>query len=264
MNINGVLAVTFGAAFISLLALVVAVRRSKALPVQYETKERALERRIAEMEATIKRLESTVATLQALLYDKQNEIDTLNRRIRDLERGGPQDSTPVSNERRRVLLVGLGDDAMLQEDLAQLRRVQAQTNIRISRLLPVSKASLERTIERHRAAGNPVRLLHLSVHSGPQGLLFSDGTADGMWLSQQLAGVEIAVLAGCSNDAVADLLRVVPAVVSMREDVNNHDAAMFSGAFWLAVGQGMDANEAFERALQRAPALVGEFVELHL
>ena len=153
---------------------------------------------------------------------------------------------------------------MLQEDLAQLRRVQATTNIRISRLLPVSKASLERTIERHRAAGNPVRLLHLSVHSGPHGLLFSDGIADGMWLSQQLAGVEIAVLAGCSNDAVADLLRVVPAVVSMREDVNNHDAAMFSGAFWLAVGQGMDANEAFERALQRAPALVGEFVELHL
>ena len=264
MNINGVLAVTFGAAFVSLLALVVAVRRSKALPVQYETKERALERCIAEMEETIKRLESTVATLQALLYDKHNEIDALNKRIRDLERGGPQDSTPASNERRRVLLVGLGDDAMLQEDLAQLRRVQAQTNIRISRLLPVSKASLERTIERHRAAGTPVKLLHLAVHSGPDGLQFSDGVADGMWLSQQLAGVEIAVLAGCSNDAVADMLRVVPAVVSMREDVNNHDAAMFAGAFWLAVGQGMDANEAFERALQRAPALVGEFVELHL
>ena len=264
MNINGVLAVTFGAAFVSLLALVVAVRRSKALPVQYETKERALERRIAEMEETIKRLESTVATLQALLYDKHNEIDALNKRIRDLERGGPQDSTPASNERRRVLLVGLGDDAMLQEDLAQLRRVQAQTNIRISRLLPVSKASLERTIERHRAAGTPVKLLHLAVHSGPDGLQFSDGVADGMWLSQHLSGVEIAVLAGCSNDTVADMLRVVPAVVSMREDVNNHDAAMFSGAFWLAVGQGMDANEAFERALQRAPALVGEFVELHL
>lgn len=153
---------------------------------------------------------------------------------------------------------------MLQEDLAQLRRVQAQTNIRISRLLPVSKASLERTIERHRAAGTPVKLLHLAVHSGPDGLQFSDGVADGMWLSQHLSGVEIAVLAGCSNDTVADMLRVVPAVVSMREDVNNHDAALFSGAFWLAVGQGMDANEAFERALQRAPALVGEFVELHL
>jgi hypothetical protein len=153
---------------------------------------------------------------------------------------------------------------MLQEDLAQLRRVQSQTNIRISRLLPVSKASLERTIERHRSAGNPVRLLHLAVHSGPNGLQFSDGIATGVWLSQHLAGVEIAVLAGCEGDQVADLLGVVPAVVSMREVVENREASIFSGAFWLAVGQGLDANEAFERALQRAPASVGEFVELHL
>lgn len=240
-------------------AMVLAIKKQRNTPsptaAQLDTSD--LQRKVA-------LLERDVASLQRMLVEKQNEIDALNKRIRDLERGGPQDSTPASNERRRVLLVGMGDDAMLQEDLAQLRRVQAQTNIRISRLLPVSKASLERTIERHRAAGNPVRLLHLSVHSGPQGLLFSDGIADGMWLSQQLAGVEIAVLAGCSNDAVADMLRVVPAVVSMREDVNNHDASLFSGAFWLAVGQGMDANEAFERALQRAPAVVGEFVELHL
>lgn len=237
-------------------AMVLAIKKQRNTPTTAQLDTSDLQRKV-------ELLERDVASLQRMLVEKQNEIDALNKRIRDLERGGPQDA-PVSNERRRVLLVGLGDDAMLQEDLAQLRRVQATTNIRISRLLPVSKASLERTIERHRAAGNPVRLLHLSVHSGPQGLLFSDGIADGMWLSQQLAGVEIAVLAGCSNDAVADLLRVVPAVVSMREDVNNHDAAMFSGAFWLAVGQGMDANEAFERALQRAPALVGEFVELHL
>ena len=198
------------------------------------------------------------------LDEARRIIDALNKRIRDLERGTGADAPPAPGERRRVLLVGVGDDAMLQEDLAQLRRVQAQTNIRISRLLPVSKASLERTIERHRAAGTPVKLLHLAVHSGPQGLLFSDGMADGVWLSQHLSGVEIAVLAGCSNDTVADFLRVVPAVVSMREEVDNRDASIFAGAFWLAVGQGMDANEAFERALQRAPTLVGEFVELHL
>ena len=250
------LLISAGALLFGIIAMVFAVRRQRLLPAPSNNHE--------ELRQQVEILRRDVASLQRMLVEKQNEIDALNKRIRDLERGGPQDSTPASNERRRVLLVGLGDDAMLQEDLAQLRRVQAQTNIRISRLLPVSKASLERTIERHRAAGNPVRLLHLSVHSGPQGLLFSDGIADGMWLSQQLGGVEIAVLAGCSNDTVADMLRVVPAVVSMREDVNNHDASLFSGAFWLAVGQGMDANEAFERALQRAPALVGEFVELHL
>jgi len=247
------LALLFG-----VIALVLAIKKQRVLPPPVAAVP------TEEWQRRVQMLERDIAGLQRMLVEKQNEIDQLRERIRQLERGTIADSPNTPTERRRVLLVGIGDDAMLQEDLAQLRRVQSQTNVRISRLLPVSKASLERTIERHRAAGNPVRLLHLSVHSGPQGLLFSDGIADGMWLSQHLAGVEIAVLAGCSNDAVADMLRVVPAVVSMREDVNNHDASLFSGAFWLAVGQGMDANEAFERALQRAPALVGEFVELHL
>lgn len=240
---------------VGVIAMVLAIKKQRDMPPFATQDTTDLQRKVA-------LLERDVASLQRMLVEKQNEIDALNKRIRDLERGTSADNQ--STERRRVLLVGVGDDTMLQEDLAQLRRVQAQTNIRISRLLPVSKASLERTIERHRVAGTPVKLLHLAVHSGPDGLQFSDGIATGMWLSQQLAGVEIAMLAGCSNDSVADLLRVVPAVVSMREDVDSHDASVFAGAFWLAVGQGMDANEAFERALQRAPALVGEFVELHL
>ena len=247
------LALLFG-----VIALVLAIKKQRVLPPPVAAVP------TVEWQKRVQMLERDIAGLQRMLVEKQNEIDQLRERIRQLERGTIADSPNTPTERRRVLLVGIGDDAMLQEDLAQLRRVQSQTNIRISRLMPVSRASLERTIERHRAAGTPVKLLHLAVHSGPAGLLFEDGIADGLWLSQHLAGIDIAMLAGCSNDTVADLLRVVPAVVSMREDVDNRDAAIFAGAFWLAVGQGMDANEAFERALQRAPALVGEFVELHL
>jgi len=247
------LALLFG-----IIALVLAIKKQRVLPPPVAAVP------TEEWQKRVQMLERDIAGLQRMLVEKQNEIDQLRERIRQLERGVITDNPNTPTERRRVLLVGIGDDAMLQEDLAQLRRVQSQTNVRISRLMPVSRASLERTIERHRAAGTPVKLLHLAVHSGPQGLLFEDGIADGLWLSQHLAGIDIAMLAGCSNDTVADLLRVVPAVVSMREDVDNRDAAIFAGAFWLAVGQGMDANEAFERALQRAPALVGEFVELHL
>lgn len=250
------LIVAVAALIVGFVAMVMAIKKQRSQPAQPVTAN--------DWQRRVQMLERDVASLQRMLVEKQNEIDELNKRIRELERGVITDNPANPIERRRVLLVGVGDDMMLQEDLAQLRKVQAQTNIRISRLLPVSKASLERTIERHRAAGNPVKLLHLAVHSGPDGLVFSDGIADGLWLSQQLAGVEVAMLAGCSNDSVADLLGVVPAVVSMREDVDNRDASIFAGAFWLAIGHGMDANEAFERALQRAPALVGEFVELHL
>lgn len=256
MNID--LAVAITALVIGVALGIYAIRKERTMPAQ-QMPSSALQE---DLQRKVANLERDVASLQRMLVEKQNEIDQLNNRIRELERGVVHE--PGNHERRRVLLVGVGEDSMLQEDLAQLRRVQSQTNIRISRLLPVSKASLERTIERHRAAGNPVELLHLAVHSGPQGLLFSDGIADGMWLSQNLAGVKIAMLAGCECDQVADLLRVVPAVVSMREEVDNRDASLFAGAFWMAVGMGLDVNEAFERALQRAPANVGEYVELHL
>lgn len=253
MTVDPLTIIAFG---VGVAALVLAVKRQRiVMPSPAMPREQELLNRVAT-------LERDIAGLQRMLVEKQNEIDRLNERLRSLERISPPMDEAIKP--RRVLLVGVGDDVMLQEDLAQLRRVQTQTDIRISRLLPVSKASLVRTLDRHRAMGTPVKLLHLATHSGPQGLAFSDGVATGQWLSEHLAGVEIAVLAGCSGDQVADLLGVVPAVVSMREDVDNRAASIFSGAFWLAVGLGMDANEAFERALQRAPATVSEFVELHL
>lgn len=251
IDVLTVLALVFG-----LAAMGLAIRKQRRLPAAPISREQELLSRVAT-------LERDIAGLQRMLVEKQNEIDRLNERLRQVERGATaMDQEPL--RAKRVLLVGVGNDIMLQEDLAQLRRVQTQTDIRISRLLPVSKASLVRTLDRHRATGNPVRLLHLATHSSPQGLAFADGVATGQWLSEHLSGVEIAVLAGCSGDQVADLLGVVPAVVSMREDVDNKAASAFAGAFWLAVGLGLDANEAFERALQRAPALVSEFVELHL
>lgn len=258
MNVDLIVAIT--ALLFGVGLAIYTIRKQGSMPVQ-QSMSSAQQEDLLRKVAT---LERDVAALQRMLVEKQNEIDALNKRIRELELGAGHMDTPANHERRRVLLVGISDGAMFQEDLAQLRRVQATTNIRISRLLPVSKASLERTIERHRAAGNPVELLHLGVHAGQQGLLFADGLADGMWLSQNLAGVKIAMLAGCECDQVADLLRVVPAVVSMREEVENRDASLFAGAFWMAVGLGLDANEAFERALQRAPASIGEYVELHL
>lgn len=240
-------------------ALVFAVWRQRNDDERREQRAAASLTREQQLEKRVAMLERDITGLQRMLVEKQNEIDQLNQRIRQLEQGAAPSPSPAAQ--RRVLVVGVGEDVMLQEDLAQLRRVQA---LRISRLLPVSMANLERTVERHRAAGNPVKLLHLAVHSNAQGLVFADGVATGLWLSQHLAGVDIMVLAGCEGDQVADLLRVVPAVVSMREAVSNRDAAIFAGAFWSAVGSGMNASDAFEYALDRAPATLAEFVELHL
>jgi hypothetical protein len=57
----------------------------------------------------------------------------------------------------------------------------------------------------------------------------------------------------------------VDAVISVRaREIQNKDAGLFVEVFWLAIGNGDSAQKAFEQALERAPARVGEFVELHL
>lgn len=250
------LLISAGALLFGIIAMVLAVRRQRLLPAPSNNHE--------ELRQQVETLRRDVASLQRMLVEKQNEIDRLNERLRQLERGVTAAEATAQDVRRKVLLVCIGTDKMLEVDSAMLRKVQAQTQIRITRLLPVSKAGLKRFIDRHRASGRPIDYVHFGVHAGPQGLVFEDGIASGLWLSQQLAGVQVVLIAGCNGDQVADLLGVVNAVVSLREEVDNHEAALFATAFWLAIGNGLEPEEAFERALAAAPGSVAEFAELHL
>jgi hypothetical protein len=248
---------------VGIAALFLAVKRDRRpLPVQLSGREGELVQRVM-------LLERDIAGLQRMLVEKQNEIDKLTERIRQLERGQSVESaTAILLEApvmRQVLLACIGNDPMLRLDLAHLRRVQAQTALRLATLDPVTLVDLENTLDRQRLNGTPIRYVHFGVHSDQKGLYLADGVASWEWLSERLDGVDVVVLAGCSNDRIADKLRVVDTVVSVRaREVQNKDASLFIEVFWLAIGNGSSAQEAFELALRRAPARVGEFVELHL
>lgn len=239
---------------ISVAALVVALRRSATQPAYVSREQELLDQ--------IQKLRNDVAALQRMLTEKQTEIDQLTRRILQLEAAAPaMSAASPAKQRRPLLAVALGSDGQLQVDVAALRGVAA---FQLAVLRDATRADLEALLERHRAAGNPVRNLHLGMHASHQGVAFADGLADGAWLSSTLAGVEVLVLAGCESDRVGDWLSVVPAVVSMRSKLDNRDASIFSRAFWTAIGQGQDAQAALDWALERSPADVGEMVELHL
>jgi hypothetical protein len=105
--------------------------------------------------------------------------------------------------------------------------------------------------------------VHFAVHSGPTGLIFADGVADGVWLSETLQDVDVVLIAGCQSDAVGDLIGVVPAVVSMRESVAHRAAASFGLVFWTAIGNGSSPTDAYDQALNSVPA-VAEYAELHV
>lgn len=209
-----------------------------------------------------------IADLKGQLIAAQREATVMSRDLTKAEGRIKELETLVQDRQGKVkpvgdILVGIGVDERLQVDLAALRAVQARTLLRVTRLMPVSKVNLERTLNRHRTEGRPIRYVHLAVHAGAEGLLLKDGLADGVWLSGVLAGVEVLMIAGCSSDAVGDLLGVVPARVSMREEVSHEDARLFCELFWMAIGDGLEPLMAFERAVDRCPPTVAEFVELH-
>lgn len=251
----------------------VTIYRQRRMPVP-ETLE-SLKKRISDLEAMVARQEAMVArqdatikTLQDLLYEKQAEINQLMARIWQLEH--PEHAPPAAvelaaqeGEKRPPILACVGNDKQFEVDLAALRAVRTKTGLRFSRLYPVTLDNLERKLNRDRVNGTPVRYIHFAVHSGPEGLLFQNDVATGQWLSQRLSGVEVAVIAGCKSDVVGDLLGVVRAVVTMREEIRNSDAAVFTEVFWTGIGNGLTVDRAFEDALDRCPPEVAEFVELH-
>lgn len=234
-------------------AMIVALRRPKPalMPSNYQ-----IQRELVDLRAT-------VSTLQRILNEKDARIQALERELEATKTRLATLEATEANRDNNVIVAVLGTDEALQIDLAMLRNVTNRTGLRLTRLLPVTKASLETYLSRHRLRGKPVRFVHFAVHSSPDGLVFSDGIADGVWLSEALQGVDVVLIAGCQSDAVGDLIGVVPAVVSMREDVGHREAASFALVFWTAIGEGTDATDAYDLALKRVPA-VSEYAELHL
>lgn len=247
---------------VALVSMGYAVYRQRMSTVPLETREQALQRQVTELQATVKTLLADRGRAEQRIEQLERELSAAKARIAELEARLPNE-TPV-----KTLLVGIGPDngsgPGLSLDLSALRRVQTMTGLRVTRLAPVSKANLERLLERYRKSGEPIRYLHLSVHGSHDGILLDDGIADAAWLSENLAGVEVLVISGCETDFVADLIGVVPAVVSMREKIEHMDAMIFAEVFWMGIGQGKSTRAAFDEALKRCPPKVAEFVELIL
>jgi hypothetical protein len=141
--------------------------------------------------------------------------------------------------------------------------VQKQTKLNFTRLKDVNRERLERFINRQRMMSQPVRYIHFAVHGNSDGLEFADGIVGGEWLSEKLGGVEVVMIAACESDGVGDLLRNIPFVVTLLEQIAHEDALLFAEAFWSGIGYGKSPPDAFYEGLDRCPPEVGEFAQLH-
>lgn len=250
----------------SLVLVVLAWHRTGRMPA-YESREEALAKRVSDLEEALieaerrriereAELERDIQALTRMLLAKEHQVSKLTERIRQLEQSVPA----PSRRQKQALLIAYTAQKMLEEDLAALRGVTAfQRDV----LKNATMAKLKMLIDERRGMGDPVRNVHLAMHAGPNGVAFEDGVADGLWLSQALAGVDVLVIAGCQSTRQAYLIGVVPNVVSMRDDADSASARIFSRAFWEAIGDGKDPEDAFYEARNRSPVQMDEMVAFH-
>ena len=255
---------------LALVAVIIgtALMRQRSAPPLQTTAELAhqvelLQREVGELRTQTAQQKATIDTLQSLLINRQAEIDRLNARVWQLEHP-PAGATlaPPAARHPEDLLVVLGDDPALAIDAAALRSNDIAQRFRLIVRRQTTKRWLADTLQRYRTRGAPLRFIHFAVDGSEAGINLAGELADGVWLSENLAGTEVALIAGCSTATAAHLARVVPTVVSMTSDVGMRDAMEFAAVFWGQVAGGTAPADAFYTAVKRAPA-AGELAELH-
>jgi len=269
--LDSVVAATIASTVVIAIVLIYAVKRSNGL-TEHISKEEELTRQVRllrkEIDNLIKKhseevasLKRDISALQGMLLDKAKDNSDLLARITELERlsnGKPKPKQPT--EKKPSLVLAVGQDKMLQIDVARLRGIK---KLQLSVLQDATKKDVETIIEERRSQGRPIKYLHFATHSGPEGVLFADGLADSVWLSQTLKDVSVLLIAGCKSHRVASILSVVSFIVSMRDDIDNSDASTFSYHFWFAIGEGYEPEEAYYYAIERSNSIVSEMAEFH-
>ena len=166
--------------------------------------------------------------------------------------------------RHRWVLAVFGPDVDLELDLNAFRKVRQQTGLAFTRLTDVTKDKLTRLLNRERMNGTAVKYIHFAVHANAEGLEFADGVADALWLGEILVGVQAIMMDACKSEEVGDLVRSVPFVVTLLEEIDHQSAMLFAEAFWVEIGRGRDPEDAYYTALTRCPPDVSEFAQIHV
>lgn len=147
------------------------------------------------------------------------------------------------------LLVCTGDDSEAVLELQALRELRAATGLQFQRVLNATRRKLADMLRLERKLHRPVQYLQITLPAAAEGITFPDQVADGAWLRQQLAGVQVLVLNDYRGGTRGEWLEVVPHVVLMHEGIGGEEVTAFVREFWQGIGLGKEPQAAFEEAL---------------
>jgi uncharacterized coiled-coil protein SlyX len=232
---------------IAVIAGVLAMRKSPnplAPDVSWAEQDKQVKFLIDQLAKANKKIEELEAKIRALECELQRIQDTIPR----------GEAMPL----KPLLLICGTEEAIYQADRQAIRR----TGIKFHRLTGATKASVSGELRRRRQDKTLYPWIHVSSHSGPEGVVLCDGVANPEWWNEQLDGISVIFLAGCSSVEIADhIAGLVDHVIVTYEKIKNEDAADFTYSFWKGMEELGDANRAFEQALNQVPQ-VAEFVDI--
>lgn len=193
-----------------------------------------------------------LAEMERRLRPLWSEVDDVQRRLDNIvDEAEQRRGTSVAINASTILLI-CGNEMFCETDRHALRRA----NVDYQRLRSATKADVSAELQRARENHDPYRLIHISAHASPEGILLGDDLAEPGWWNDHLDGVHLLVLAVCQGTAIADQLAgLVDVVVSVRDGIDNQLAGEFTYVFWAGVGEGRDPREAYRQARKRLPAI---------
>lgn len=199
-----------------------------------------------------------LAEMERRLRPLWNELDDIQHRLDNLMDEIEQKRAVTTATNASTILLICGNEAFCQTDRHALRR----TNMDYQRLPSATKEEISDELQRARENHDPYRLIHISAHASPEGILLGNELVAPGWWNDHLDGVHLLVLAVCQGAAIADQLAgLVDVVVSVREGIDNQLAGEFTYVFWSSVQEGSDPREAYRQARKSLPA-VAEYVSI--
>lgn len=188
--------------------------------------------------------------LQAQYLDAMLELERLRRSYE--ERTAELAGAAIV---RRNMLVVQGPDSHLYWDMAQLEHMGFLVETLTNPTLDNFKAHLDAA----RASDNMPYYVHFAMHGKPDGVAFSDGLADPLWLNRQLRGVRYVSLAVCDSSATAYKMRLLSGnTLCFSGPVASDPASRLVRKYYESIITGRTAREAFWDAKAAAPAEVAD------
>jgi len=197
---------------------------------------------------------------QEIIEYLQGQVILLNNKVAQLESSSTVDKKRNHTIPDYYLLAVVGNDAATRDDLNALR----QSGVDVVLSYPPTLESFERRLNNLRATDRLPRGIHFGLHAGSNGIEFEDKPATIEWLSENLSGIEVILIAGCKGSEIGyQLATRRQRVITVQHEIDSEHAALLTRVFWEQIASGKNVLSAFSEAKRRLPLGITELMELH-